>query len=109
MKKLSTLFVAIAIATVMTTAMNANAADTATGKQVVNINTATVTELAFLPGVGESKAKAIVKHRGTRPFKKVEDLMRVKGIGRKSFKEMRGYLTVQGTTTAKKKIKPTKR
>lgn len=74
----------------------------------VNINTATETQLANLPGVGPSKAKAIIKYRDNRPFKKIEQIMRVKGIGRKSFKAMRPYLSVDGPTTVKKKIRPSK-
>ena len=80
------------------------AAETATDA-VVNINTATSAELSFLPGVGASKAEAIIKYRNNRPFKKVEDIMRVRGIGRKSFVKMRPHLTVNGPTTARKKIR----
>jgi len=80
----------------------------ATGSDaVVNINTATETELAYLPGIGMSKAKAIISHREKRPFKKVEDLMRVKGIGRQTFKKIQVHLSVDGPTTAKGKIKLT--
>lgn len=75
---------------------------------VININTAGEKELSFLPGIGASKAKAIIAHREKKPFKKVEDLMRVKGIGRKSFTNIRKYLTITGPTTANKKIKPPK-
>jgi competence protein ComEA len=105
MKRTNTLLAAVAIASILTTAMNARASDGDAGKQVVNINTATVTELAYLPGVGESRAKAIVQYRSKQPFEKVEDLMRVKGIGRKGFKNMSSYLSVQGPTTVTAKIK----
>ncbi len=44
---------------------------------VVHINTASVDELAKLPGIGAAKAKAIV---AARPFKSIEDLKNVKGI-----------------------------
>jgi competence protein ComEA len=80
-------------------------AETSSAGQVVNLNTATAKELSYLPGVGQSKAEAIIKYRSNRQFKKVEDLMRVKGIGRKTFKKIRAYLTVDGPTTAKGKIK----
>jgi competence protein ComEA len=65
----------------------------------ININTATVSELTHLPGIGTSKAQAIVKYREKHVFKKVEDIMKVKGIGRKSFKKLHPYLAVKGTTT----------
>ncbi len=96
------------LASSMLVAMNASAAEGASSGTTININTATVAELGYLPGVGKSKAEAIVKYRTNRQFKKIEDLMRVKGIGRKSFKKMRPYLSVKGETTAKKKIKISK-
>lgn len=49
----------------------------------VDINTASATELATaINGVGEKKAAAIIKYRDTHgPFQKVDDLMKVQGIG----------------------------
>jgi len=75
---------------------------------VVNINTATASELALLPGVGPSKAEAIVKFRASNPFKSVDQITRVKGIGRKSFQNMKPYLAVEGPTTLKTKVKMSK-
>lgn len=72
---------------------------------VVNINTATASELALLPGVGPSKAEAIVKYRANSPFKQVDQIMRVKGIGRKSFQSMKPYLALEGPTTLRSKVK----
>jgi competence protein ComEA len=72
---------------------------------VVNINTATASELALLPGVGPSKAEAIVKYRANSPFKQVDQIMRVKGIGKKSFQSMKPYLSLEGPTTLKSKVK----
>ena len=69
---------------------------------VVNLNTAGEIELSLLPGVGPAKAQAIVEWRrkhGT--FKKVDDLTRVKGFGRKTFLRLRPYLSVTGPTTYK--------
>jgi competence protein ComEA len=60
----------------------------------VELNTATAAELETLPGIGPSKAEAIIAQRARRPFKRIEDIMRVKGIGRKTFKKLRPYLTV---------------
>ncbi|MCP4604310.1 MAG: helix-hairpin-helix domain-containing protein [Proteobacteria bacterium] len=92
----------------MLASLSAGAAEGTTEQEKININTATVTELSYLPGVGHSKAEAIVKHRTNRQFKKVEDLMRVKGIGRKTFKKMRPYLALKGQTTVKGKIRISK-
>ena len=66
---------------------------------VVNIKTATVGELTRLPGVGPSKASAIVQYRERRPFERVRDILRVRGIGRKTFRELKHYLVVEGPTT----------
>jgi len=66
---------------------------------VVNINTATVEELSLLPGIGGSKAQAIVSSRERRPFQRVEDILRVRGIGRATFRRLRPMLRVQGRTT----------
>lgn len=66
---------------------------------VVNIQSATVEQLLLLPGIGPSKAAAIVAHRETHAFRRVEDLMRVRGIGRATFRRLRPMLTVDGPTT----------
>ena len=56
----------------------------------IDINTAKVADLVKLPGVGEALAKRIVEFRQEHgPFKRVEDLMKVKGIGEKSFEKLR--------------------
>jgi competence protein ComEA len=53
---------------------------TSSGK--LNVNTATVEELESLPGIGASRAAAIVEYRNTHgPFQRVEDLVEVSGIG----------------------------
>jgi competence protein ComEA len=103
--KTRTLFAAVVLVTALATTFNAAAAEQISGTGSINLNTATTTELSFLPGIGESKARAIIQHRAKRPFKKVEDLMRVKGIGRKTFKKLSPYLAVDGSTTVKTKIK----
>src|SRR5207253_4058094 len=75
----------------------AAAASAAKTAPTVNLNTATESELEELPGVGPSKAAAIVAFRKQRGgFRKVEDLMKVKGIGRKTFMKLRPYLAVSG-------------
>src|SRR4051812_34788455 len=49
---------------------------------VVNIQTATAEQLQLLPGIGPSKAEAIIAYRTAHPFARVEDILRVRGIGR---------------------------
>ncbi len=70
---------------------------------VVNINTASAAELQLLPGVGKSRAGAIVKLRQERGgFKRVEDLTLVGGIGDAMLDSMRPHVTLVGKTTARR-------
>ena len=64
-----------------------------------NLNNADPTQLALLPGIGPVRAKAIVAHRQKQPFRSVEDIVKVKGIGRKTFARLRPYLSVNGPST----------
>ena len=62
---------------------------------VVNINTATASELDALPGVGPSTATSIVEDREANgPFASPEDLMRVSGIGEKKFAKLKDHICV---------------
>lgn len=61
----------------------------------IDINRATAEELARLPGIGPMTAAFIVSYRADHgPFKTTEDLMKVKGIGRKTFEGIRDFVTV---------------
>lgn len=66
---------------------------------VVNIQTATAEQLQLLPGIGPSKAEAIVAYRERRAFRRTRDILRVRGIGRATFRRLRSMLTVDGPTT----------
>lgn len=68
---------------------------TAASTNPVNLNTATLADLQGLPGVGAATAKLIVEHREKNGgFKKVEELMNIKGIGEKSFLKLKPMVTV---------------
>jgi competence protein ComEA len=67
---------------------------------VININTADAGVLGLLPGIGPAKAAQIVASRKRRPFRTVDELVRIKGIGRKMVRRWRIYLAVAGPTTA---------
>lgn len=68
----------------------------------VNINKADATQLASLNGIGETKAQAIIAHRETNgPFKSVDQLAEVKGIGLKTVEKNRDRLNVGSTAAAR--------
>jgi len=61
----------------------------------VNLNSATLEDLASLPGIGEKTAAKILEYREKNgPFKKVEELMNVQGIGEKSFLKLKPQITI---------------
>lgn len=68
----------------------------ATKEGKVNINTATVEELKTLKGVGEKKAEAIIEYRKKNgSFQTKEDLMKVRGIGKKLFESFQERIVTQ--------------
>ncbi|MBI4518685.1 MAG: ComEA family DNA-binding protein [Deltaproteobacteria bacterium] len=74
---------------------------TSAENKLVNINTASATELAGVKGIGDAKAKAIVEYREKNgPFKSVDDLGSVKGIGDKLLAKLRPQVTVGETAAA---------
>ena len=73
----------------------------------VNINTASVKELDALPGIGTKTAALIVEYRQKNgPFKKIEELMNVRGVGEKSFLKLKPQLTVADPATTSKAERP---
>ena len=68
---------------------------------VVNLNTASAQQLDQLPGVGEKAAKRIVDFRAKTPFTRAEELVKVKGFGKKKFAKLKPNLAVAGPTTIK--------
>lgn len=63
--------------------------------QPVNLNTATASELEALPGVGLATAARIIEYRQkVGGFKKIEDLMNVRGIGEKMFLSLKPLIVV---------------
>lgn len=65
------------------------------GDLVVNVNTATQDELETIPGVGPAISRQII---AGRPYERVEDLERVRGIGRYTLNSIRPYVKVEGET-----------
>ncbi len=68
-------------------------AGAATG--TVNINTASAADLQRLPGIGAKTATRVIAYRQQNgPFKKVEELMNVRGIGEKNFLKLKAQISV---------------
>jgi competence protein ComEA len=73
----------------------------ATAAAPINLNTATADQLATIPGIGEKTAALIIEYRQKNGgFKKVEDLMNVRGVGEKSFLKMKPLITVAAAKTS---------
>lgn len=61
----------------------------------ININTAAKEQLIMLPGVGESTADKIIMYRDNHNgFRKIEDIMKIKGIGKKKFEKLKPFIKV---------------
>ena len=70
-------------------------ADSVGGSSLININTADVTALDGLPGIGPSTAQAIIDDREANgAFASTEDIMRVSGIGEKKFEKLKNAICV---------------
>jgi competence protein ComEA len=91
----------LAVLAVGLAAAAGHAADAPKLTGVVNVNTATLEELQLLPGIGESRARAMIEFRKKRGgFKSVDELREVKGIGATGLERMRPFVSFQGKTTA---------
>ena len=105
-KSLPILIAVILIASITGAALAADTTAASTPAGVVNINTADVAQLQFLPRVGQKAAQRIIDYRTAHgPFQKSTDLMQVKGFGAKSYERLSAYIVLEGKTTLTQKVK----
>ncbi len=98
MKKLKYSILAAAFCMLPVTLTYANVDTSAITQQVkqaaLNINTADVSQLSKLPGIGKKKAQAIIDYREAKGnFTSLEDLKMVKGIGKKLAAKLEGKIS----------------
>ena len=62
----------------------------------IDINKASIEQLDSLKGIGHSKAAAIIEYRKQHPFTKIEEIMKVKGIGKKLFEKIKNEVEIGG-------------
>jgi comEA protein len=95
-KKLLTLLVILVMAAVSTISLSAAEKQAAAGSdKLVNINTADAGQLINLPQIGPKMAQRILDFRKSNGnFKRVQDLMKVKGIGEKVFAKLQPLITI---------------
>jgi competence protein ComEA len=96
---LLTLVLSVCAAGAQHTAVRTAAAQ-APSPAALNLNTATVAQLESLPGIGRATAERIVEYRQkSGGFKKIEELMNVRGVGEKSFLKLKPLITVSAPRT----------
>ena len=61
---------------------------------IINLNTASLAQLMTLPGIGPRRAQQILRFRVERGFTRTSDLMRIKGIGRRTYARLKPLITV---------------
>jgi competence protein ComEA len=72
----------------------------------VDLNSATTAELMRLPGVGRKRAEAIVASRDKRPFRKADEVTRVKGCSPGWYARVKGMVTVGDAPAAQRPPEP---
>lgn len=88
-------FVVLVLCLLATLATEVYAAKQAPSRSL-DINQASAEQLMTIPGLGATKAAAIVAYRQTKPFASTEELVEVKGIGEKLYAKVAPFVTVSG-------------
>lgn len=106
-KKLVTVLLLVVVSLIMVSggclqaAANGEGKDTGSSSAKININTAGSEQLRKLPRIGEKMSQRVIDYREKNgKFKRIEDIMKVKGIGEKTFEGFKDMITV-GTVSGK--------
>ena len=100
--KISAIFVALLILCIVNPAgavekkdAAGKTSETIVSMEQININKADAKALTALKGIGKDRALKIIEYREKNgPFQKPEDIMKVKGIGQKIFKQNKNFMTI---------------
>jgi|GEM_PF-414151 len=68
--------------------------ETIPNSDLININTASLSQLIDLPGIGEKTATKIIEYRQTTPFDSIDDIMQVSGIGEAKYDSIKDLITI---------------
>jgi competence ComEA-like helix-hairpin-helix protein len=78
------------------------AAPVSDAASMIDMNTATAAQWVELPGIGKAKAEAIIAYREANgPFRRIEEIMNVKGIGPAIFEKIQGRIAAGSTEQEK--------
>ena len=98
----ATLIAAAVLCLLLPSSVIAQQEQGAAQKPTINLNTATLDQLTTLPGIGAKTAERILEYRTkSGSFKRIEELMNVKGIGEKSFLKIKPLIVATPPKTDK--------
>ncbi|MBN2723203.1 MAG: helix-hairpin-helix domain-containing protein [Deltaproteobacteria bacterium] len=72
----------------------------------VNINTAPISKLKYIPGIGKKKAVSIINYRKKHRFSSISDIRKIRGFGRKLYNKISRFLKTTGESTIVKRRIP---
>ncbi len=75
--------------------------DDGSSRASLDLNRATIDELCTLPGIGRKRAQTIVDYRKRRPFTRLTQLLRVRGIGKKTLRRLKPLVHVERPVPAR--------
>lgn len=62
--------------------------------QRIDLNNASPAQLLSIPGVGRTRSREIIRYRRRHPFKRISELLRIPGIGRRTYLKIKPYVWI---------------